>query len=181
MYISKTKNYSILPLSEVKEDLRVVLTDTTYDAELNRLIKSSIAAIEKRISGDLVLTTNFLEDYNFCGYCYQVNEPNIIVSAITITNNIDTTPTSYSINPSGYSIQKYNQYTLIKFKQSITAQKMNITYNSGYAVLPDDLKRAIIMLTSQYFDIDKSGYVSTNISETKAIDRLLTPYINIIY
>ncbi len=181
MYISKTKTYNIIPLSEVKEDLRVVNTDTSYDSELTRLIRSAINAIEKRIAGDLVPTINQLEDYNFCGCCYQINEPNIIVSAITISNYLDTNPVTYSIAPTAYTIQKHFQYTIIKFKQSVTAEKINIAYTSGYSALPDDLKRAVIMMTSQLFDVQKNDFVSTNLMETKAIDRLITPYINIIY
>jgi hypothetical protein len=178
MFTIKSKTYNVIPLSEVKQDLRIVATDTTYDAELTRLLRSSISAIEKRIAGDIVPTVNQLEDYNLQCSCYTVFEPGITITGITIYNDLLTSPTTSQIT--GYTIQKGNQYTLIKFANWVNAEKISIGYTSGYSSIPDDLKRAIIMLTSQYLDIDKSGYVQ-NYTETKAIERLITPYSNILY
>lgn len=182
MYISKTKTYSY-SLAEMKSDLMIHYSDETRNGEVDRFYKSAVSSIEKIIASDIVPTVNQLEDYDYSGSIYQINEPNIVISAITVTNNISTTPTSYSITSTGYTIQKYNQYTLIKFKNSFVADVINITYSSGYgaSAIPLDLKRAIVMMTAQLMDVDRQGYVSNGVVQTKAIDRLISPYINLIY
>lgn len=181
MYISKQKDYRIIPISEIKQDLRIDQNDNSYNQELQRLAQASIAAIEKRIQSDIVPTINSLEDYSFAGYQYQINEPNIILSAITYTQNLETNPITYTASNGQYTMKKFNQYTLIKFKQTFQADQINIVYTSGYNSIPDDLKRAVIMLVAQYFDVDKSGYVNNGMIESKAIDRLISPYCNYIY
>lgn len=180
MYINKIKKYNY-SLSELKQDLNIHQTDDSQNGSIDRYYKSAISHIEKRIAGDIVPTINQLEDYCFYGYCYQINEPNVLVTGVTITNNIDTIPIAYTITSTGFTIQKYNQYTLIKFKRSIQAEKININYSSGFNQVPVDLKRAIVMMTAQLFDIDRQGFISNALVETKTIDRLITPYINYIY
>ena len=178
MYISKTKTYSQLSLSELKEDLRIY--DSSFDAELTRLIKSAVAYTEKQIQSDIVTTVNNLEDYDFNGSSFKINEPNISVTSIQVTNDVYSTPFSYNLSGDSYVIEKYNQYTLINFKNSVNAERINITYTSGLSSIPEDLKRAIFIMVGWLFDQDKNGVISSGVQETKTFQRLITHYINII-
>jgi hypothetical protein len=180
MDILKSKNYSnVIPLSELKEHLHIIANDNSTDGEVLRLLKSAIATAEKQIQGDIVPTVNQLEDYCIYDSCYTITEPRISISAITVTTNIDITPIVSTITD--YRIIKGSQYTTIKFKNWISADKINIVYTSGYnSSIPDDIKLAIAMLVSRYFSVDRDGYVA-NINESRAIERLLAPYSNILY
>jgi hypothetical protein len=178
MYISKTKTYNILPLSQVKEDLRIAEDDSTFDNELSNLIKSAIAYTEKCVQSDLVPTVNVLEDYKFFGTAYRINESNITINSITVTNNIETTPVITSVSGSSYYIEKYHSFTVIKFKTGINAEKISINYSSGYSVLPEDLKRAIILYIGYLLDVDKNLTVTSNFRDSKTFDRLIAYYTN---
>jgi uncharacterized phage protein (predicted DNA packaging) len=41
------------------------------------------------------------------------------------------------------------------------------------------IKHALLILIGEFYDQDRSGYVVTNMKETKAFERLLNPYIKI--
>lgn len=175
MYTSKTKTYNNFSISELKEDLRIHSTDSTYDSELMRILKASISIAEKTISGDIVPTTNTLTDYCIYGCYYQINEPNITISSITQTNQA-----GVQSSVTGYTVYKFSSYTLLKFT-SLNAETLNIVYTSGYSVLPDDLKRAIVIKAGELFDIEKNGYVQSNMKESKAFMRIISPYTNMVY
>jgi hypothetical protein len=178
MFVTKTKNYSKISLDELKEDLRIDVSDDSYDSELLRLIKTAVGIAEKAISGDIVPTTNNLEDYLFCGSWYKIDDINISISSVQYTNNILTTPISGTVT--GYSVLKFHNYALLKFFQPFTAEKLNIVYTSGYAnEIPADLRKAVIIKIAELFDVDKTGYVSNTLYSTKAFDRLIAPHINL--
>jgi Tfp pilus assembly protein PilW len=179
MHIDKNINYSnILPLSELKADLNIVANDTSYDAQLNRFLKAATQHIYNQIQADILPTQNVLEDYCFYGSYYTINEGKVAISSVTITNNITTNPVTSVI--SGYTLQKGEQYTTIRFFNWVSAEKISIVYSSGSDEIPFAIQRAISMQTAQYFDVDRSGYVA-NVNETKAIERLIAPYRNILY
>jgi hypothetical protein len=176
MYITKTKTYSTLSISEVKENLRIHSTDSSYDSELQRLLKSAIGIAEKKISGDIVPTVNTLEDYCVYGCYYQINEPSISVSAITATN----LATGAQAQITDYIVYKFSSYTVLRFNTSISADVLTIVYRSGFSTIPDDLRTAIKLKIGELFDIEKNGYVSTNLRESKAFDRIISPYMNLV-
>lgn len=171
MYKSKTKTYSNISLDEIKEDLRIAQSDNSYNGQITRLLKSAVDIAEKFIAQDIVPTTTVQEDYNINCSWYQINVPNITVTEIL---KDDVTPIT------GYSLYKFKQYTLINFYNILTADKVKITYTSGSAVIPPSILRAISIKTAELFDADRSGYVNGAMKETKAFERLLSPYINLI-
>jgi len=179
MQITKTKSYTTVPLREIKEHLNIDDSDYQYDSQLNSIIKTVISEIEKRTTSDIVPTVNSLEDYCLVGSCYTVFEPNININSVILTNNILTTPTSAATT--NYIIKKGNQYTEILFKNSISAEKINISYNSGFSSMPSDLLHAIKIRVAYYFDADRNGTLTNNVNESKAFDRLIYAYTNLLF
>lgn len=172
MYISKNKVYNQFSIAELKNDLKIDQEDEEYTGELNRLLKTSVGVAEKYIGGDIVSTTNTLEDYYVNCSFYQINEPNITVSSVTLNDSTQVT---------GFTTLKFNQYTLIKFPVLVSADKISIVYSSGYASIPADIQRAILIKMGEFLDADKNGWISGSLKETKAFERLLNPYVNNIY
>ncbi|HYG03023.1 MAG TPA: hypothetical protein VD927_11305 [Chryseosolibacter sp.] len=170
------KDFSAFELAEIKEDLNIYSGDTSFNSQLNRCIASAVEIAEKEIGFDIALTTNRQTDYCVNGTCYTVYEPNISISGITgTTNNIQTAIT-------GFTTYKGFQYTTIKFDTSINVDELNIIYQSGYALdkVPYDIKRAISIKTAELFDVDRSGYVSNSVRESKAFKRILSHYTNLL-
>ena len=173
MYISKTKTYTnLISLTEVKQDLKIHETDDNSNAELQRLIKVALTEAEKFTSCDIVPTINTLEDYCINGCWYELPEPTISILGISAL-----TETNIMTIITGYTQYKYNNFTCLKFNQSLNAHKLVIKYSAGYSTLPDDIKHAIKLKIAEYFDIDKNGYVPNNMQKTRAFERLLSPYI----
>lgn len=170
MYSTKSKTYSQVSLSEIKEDLRIAPSDTYYDSQINRLIKSAIHIAESFIGFDIVPTTTVVYDYDFYGKSYFINQPNCNVTGVTVNDVITT----------GYTIE-YRQFgTVIKFNDCIDAKTININYRTGYNVMPYDIQRAVSIKVAELFDVDVNGYVSS-LTATNSFERILSPHKNYIY
>lgn len=174
MFIEKNKTYTALALSEVKEHLKIDDSDTSFDSELNRVIKSSILSTEKLIAGDIATSTCTLTDYCVYSNWYRIEEPSISITSISATTSTGDVSTI-----SGYTIYKYSSYTLIKFDTSVNAETLVINYTSGMATIPEDLKSALLIKIGMLFDIEKSGYVGNSIRETQAYNRIISSYMNL--
>lgn len=173
MYISKNKTYTnLISLTEVKQDLKIHESDDNSNAELQRLIKVALTEAEKFTSCDIVPTVNTLEDYCIYGCWYEIPHPSITISGVTAV-----TETNIATVTTAYTKYNYNNFTRIKFSNSLNAHRLHIMYSTGYSTLPDDIKHAVKLKMGEYFDIDKNGYVPNNIQKSKAFERLLSPYI----
>jgi hypothetical protein len=184
MNISKTKNYNnLIPLSDIKRHLRIDESSSDYDQELRSLATVALTDVENYVQFDIVPTVSTIEDDCVFGYNYQLDEPNISLSGITAqtinsTNNqvISTTV----IDITNCRLIKGNQYTIVKFQTSIQADRFYIKYASGSTALKPNIKQAALLRIAYYFDLDKSGAVTTQIYNTKAFERLLTNESNIL-
>jgi len=168
MYSTKTKIYNI-PLSDIKEDLRIAPSDTTYDNQLNRLVKSAIHIAESYTGFDLVPTITHLYDYDFAGDTYFINQPLANVTGVTDGVNQIT----------GYTIMYKHFGTTIQFNKSIDVKQLKISYTTG-GVLPPDVQRAISIKVAELFDVDVNGYTQ-GLQATQAFERLLSTHRNYIY
>lgn len=174
MFISKVKSYNNISISEIKDALRIVNSDSTYDSELLSLIPVGVSAAEAFINRSIVYTINNIEDYNISGCYYCLSEPEIALSAITSTST-DGTVTSIAI--SGVSIYKNVNTTILKFAQSLNAHKLNIVYTSGYSTeIPAPLRRSIIIKVKEFLD-QSDTYIPSSMVNSKAFERLLSPWI----
>lgn len=175
MYINKTKIYSnLLSLNELKQHLRIDESDSSYDAEISRLIKVAISEAETFVQRDIAPTTTTIEDYKIYSSYYEVMEPNI--SLIGVTSITSTNVSTTGITPN--QVFKNLMSTFLKFDSSLNAEQLIIKYSSGFMVLPDDIKHAIKIKVTEYFDADRSGYVMNNQVNTKAFMRLLANHFN---
>jgi hypothetical protein len=170
MYVTKTKSYNQIPLSTLKEHLNIGQDDNSRDSEILRLSKTATQIAEKFIQGDIGTTQSLLEDYDFSGCYYDILEPNISVIGVTGSTVV-----------TGYSVQKFSNYTRIKFSTSVNATTLSIRFTSGYAAIPFDVQQAILLKVGELFDVDKQNVLPSNIKPSKAFERTLTPYINLLY
>lgn len=175
MHLQKTKDYSSIDLQAVKTHLQIVSGDTSYDTELEHLIKAAVNIAENYIGQSIVPTTTLLTDNCIHGIYYTVPEPDIIISGITATTEAGETKVI-----TGFKQFKYASYTLLEFKNSLNAEVLEIEYKSGYQEIPADILAALFIKIGELFDGDRSGLIPTNVRESKTFYRLLTPYLNMI-
>ena len=173
MYISKIKTYTnLIPLTEVKQDLKIHESDDSSNAEISRLTKVALMEAEKYTSMDIAPTINTLTDYCIYGCWYELPEPNVTILGISAF-----TETNVMTIVTGYSQYLFNNFTRLKFNPSINAHRLVINYSAGYATLPDDIKHAIKLKIGEYFDVEKNGYIPNTLIKSRAFERLLSPYI----
>ena len=169
MNLQKTKTYPIA-LSEIKEDLRISETDSSYDGQLSRLIKSAVHICESYLGFDVVPTSTILTEYDYSsGYKYFINQPLAVVTSIVIDGQPYT----------GYSIQFNQMNTIIVFKKSVDCKTMVVNYNTG-SIPAHDIQRAISIKVAELFDVDVNGYTA-NVSASNSFERILGGHKNFIY
>jgi hypothetical protein len=181
MFITKSnKNYSSISLNSLKEDLSISLADSTYDSQLRRYLKAAISEAENVIHDDICLTSNVLEESSyivpFSILEYDVPSVNANITGITYTYNTITTV----LMNSDYYVERYNNFTRIKFKNVIVGNKLLIYYQSGFSEIPMAVQRAISVKCGEFLDIDRNGYVTNTLIASKAFNRLLSSYTNLI-
>ena len=174
MYLTTTKTYNDISLSEIKEALRISIDDPTYDAEILTLIQAAISVIETFLGENVAYSLSTMEDYCVNGQYYRVQEPNITVTGVTVFDQVGN-----STIITGTTFYRYFNSTILKFPTSINAHRLVINYTSGYPnEIPAVLKRAMIIKIRELFD-NGDQYVSNNMTNTHAFERLLTPLINL--
>jgi hypothetical protein len=185
MIVTKTKDYSLLSTSEVKEHLAIFSGDTTYDNLITRYIQTACNEAEKYLDNDVAKTVCVLEEssyiYPFVYLCYELNETNVNITGITVTNIVGNTANTVTlVNGTDYFVEKNNNYTLIKFRNCISGNVLKIYYASGYQTeIPPSIKHAVAVRIGTYLDAERNEYVANNMTDTKAFYRLLSPYKNI--
>lgn len=174
MNIATTKTYTNVPLEELKEHLNFESSDTDYDSKLQRLIKAAVGSVEKDIGQDIAITTATLTDYCVHSSCYEIYEPGLTINSISAT-----TSTGIVTAITGYTVYNFSSYTHIKFNTSVNAETLQITYTSGMAEIPEDLKTAIFIKAGELLN-DVDGYTTNNVKETKAYRRIIAHYTNLL-
>lgn len=176
MVITKTKGsnaYNLFSLSEIKEYGGIAADDSTYDSILRRLIKTSVDECEDFIGDDIAITTSVLQVDSFLTPFffteYEVPKTNITITSITKTVNGVTS----TVSASTYSVEKYSNYTLIRFDPAVTGDVLKINYTSGYSTsVPETIKQAVAIRVFQHLDKDEKWFVN----DTKTFERLLYPF-----
>ncbi len=186
MIITKTKIYdNIFPISELKEDLNIDESDLTYNGQLKRYLRSAIDIAEQHIQDDIVQSTCVLEENsyltNFVYIDYPIYTTNVKVISIQISSGFGSGNTLTTLDPSEYAVEKFNNYTNIRFKSSLCATRMLINYTSGMPVIPESIKRAIYLKVGEMFDVDRNGYVANSQMKTNSFERMLSPFVNNLY
>src|SRR5579859_8020833 len=172
MLITKTKSYDQFAISEIKEDLNIDESDLTYNGQLKRYLRSAIDIAEQTIQDDIVPTTCILEENsyltNFVYINYPIYSTNVKVTSIQISTGFGSGNTLTTLDPSTYAIEKFNNYTNIRFKGSISGTRLLINYTSGFPIIFESVKRAIFLKVGEMFDVDRNGYTSNLVQKSNA-------------
>jgi len=185
MIITKTKTYDQFAISELKEDLNIDESDLTYNGQIKRYLKSAIDIAEQLIQDDIVPTVAVLEENSYLTNFVYINYPiyttNVRVTSIQISSGFGSGSTLTTLDPASYAVEKFNNYTNIRFKGSASGTRLLISYTSGMPVIPESIKRAIFIKVGEMFDVDRNGYVANLIQKTNAFERMLSPFVNSLY
>lgn len=173
MKVEKIKTYNNLTLEEVKQQLRI--DNNLDDTLLNSLIKIAVQIAEDYTNTDIALTTatlteNYEDSMNIDSYI--IYEPNFIeLSGVTGSTTIN-------VN----TIYHHEDYVKLEFDKSYDVESISIQYKSGYNEneMPLPIKQAIILKIGELYDVDRNGYVISNIKKTNAFELLLNRYIRMI-
>jgi hypothetical protein len=159
--------------SYIKRHFNYEMSETLDDEYVGQLLKVASAFVKGKINGDVCKTKNVLEIKDFTGDEIIINEPNFIDSSTQIINlDASTVITEYDI------WTKYTQFK-IELESPISSKTdLEVTYYTGFDQnsVPEDIKHAILMKSSQLF-ADRDG-LTYNIKENEAIDTLLNPHKN---
>ena len=173
--ISKVKSVYHIDRDQAKEHLRVEDDYKDDDRIIDRLIKAAHAIAETKIGKDIAKTTNVLTRYDFAGGIIRVNEGNLIsITAISVKET--ETPLE------NFTTYVYRDYFKIVLDDYIDTDELTITFETGFDkdLCPWDIQQAILMKIADLYDIDRASSVISNMKETGAFDRLLTPYVSLI-
>ena len=162
-YTTKRKRGSPIELSKVKQQLNIDEEDTGEDILINTLIGVAVDYVEKNANVEIRETEVTTEIYGFSSIVKLHSLPFKSIEEIkadggTIEN---------------YSIEKYNTYTNLKFRDNINCDHLVIKYLSGSEEIPETLEHAIIMYACYLFDCDRNGTSPANTTFTKTIDYLI--------
>lgn len=151
----------LLSLSDVKQDLRLSPTDTTYDAQLRRWIKAATGVIT-RICGPVAATT---ETYVFDGGGMFFVLPRrwvisitALVETIAVVNyTITEQPLGSSVNNYGYTWDRGTGKVVRRGAGGLSIpftpgmQNVACTYVAGMATIPEDIQLGAGALVRHFF------------------------------
>lgn len=145
------KDTDVIKLTEIKNFLRIDFDDD--DNLLKELLKSAIKQCELYISKSLVQKIYKFSIYNSINNnLVELPYPPIIsiesVSIIDKNNN--------SINYINYLLDTISNTIIFNVLPS-NFYRIDITYKSGYAEIPDDIKQGLLFHISKMYE-DKVGY-----------------------
>ena len=191
-------SYALLTLNDLKASLQIAFSTTTYDTGLALMINDATARIEKICQRRFKQTTYTTETYDGTGtpQLWIRNPPIISVDLITVDNETISLATDYD-DYDGYRIEPqingHKMYGMLYLSNGWDAgeQNVEITYSGGYTTIPDDIRRAAVMMIREWYNMFKNteGYKSESIKNysysfdtlpdtvKKAIDDCLAPYI----
>jgi hypothetical protein len=148
-------------LANIKEDLRLSPTDTTYDAQLRRWIKTAAGVIE-RITGPILPKT---ETYVVDGGGQFLVLPRRWVSSITsvvetiavVNYTLTEQPLGSSVNNYGYTwdravnkiVRRGAAGMAIPF--SVGVNNVSCIYVAGMTVIPEDIQLGANALVKHFF------------------------------
>lgn len=160
-----------LTLTQVKEHLRIDVTDTTDDDYLNVLIDVATDYAEKYTKRDFITRTwrtyrdcfPYVNNYNCSGYDSVFVLRKAPVQSITSVEYLDSDNNTQAFDSSNYYIPKTNRFTQIVLDKnkswpsdiSDRKQSVIITFVSGYGDadtdVPDSLKQAMLLMIANLY------------------------------
>lgn len=166
--IIKTKLTYPVTLDEAKRHLRVVERFELDDDYISRLIFAATKKAEEYIGKDISLTSNVLTIDNFCSDTLFYDEGNFYsLTSVVIDNSTNITPKKTRAFKNGFYLE---------FDTYLDTDPLIITFKTGYAVCPEDIKQAILIKIGDLYDGERSSYTFTSSRDTKAFEKMLDSY-----
>lgn len=167
----KTKSRYPVSLNEVKQHLRIDLTNNEDDNYItNFIIKSATQKAENFIDKDIAYTTNVYTINDFNGSYLKVLEGNLISldHIISDSSTLLTYETLYT-NEDNFEID---------FGSTVDSEPLILQFTSGYDPddCPEPIKQAILIECGNLFDMERSSYSLSNIKKSDVFERMLMSY-----
>lgn len=174
--ITKTKTLYPVSLDEVKQHLRIDLSNTEDDDYISKsIIKSATRKAENFIGKDIALTTVEYKVYDFCGDSLFIPEGNLISLNYVISDA--------SVAQSVSDVRAFDDRFYFELSTSLESDPIVVQFTTGYTDtddVPEEIKQAIMIECGNLFDVERSSYVSGSMRKTDAFERLLMSH-KIIY
>ena len=77
------------------------------------------------------------------------------------------------------SIDKNGFY--LEFDTYLDTDPLIVTFKTGYATCPEDIKQAILIKIGDLYDSERSSYTFTSSRDTKAFEKMLDSYKILIF
>lgn len=191
-------SYALLTLNDLKASLQIAFSTTTYDTSLALMVNEATGMIEKKCHRRFKQTTYTTETYDGTGtkQLWIRNPPIISITLITVDNETISEATDYD-DYDGYRIEpqvnghKMEGMLYLSNGWDKGEQNVEVTYSGGYTTIPDDIRRAAVMMIREWYNMYRNtqGFKSESIgkysysydalpdSVQKSIDDYLAPYI----
>jgi hypothetical protein len=151
----------LVSLADIKQDLRITPTDTTYDAQLRRWMKAAKGVVE-RVCGPVLPTT---ETYTVDGGgLFLVLPRRWVASITTVVETIATVNYTLTEQPLGFSVNNYGYTWDRKINKIVRRggggaaicfapgmQNVAVTYVAGMTVIPEDIQLGANALVKHFF------------------------------
>lgn len=151
----------MVSLADIKEDLRLNPTDTTYDAQLRRWIKTAAGVIERITGPILPKTETYVVDGGTDFFVLPhrwVQSITSIVETIGVVNyTLTEQPLGFSVNNYGYTwdravhkiVRRGAAGAAIPFAAGINS--VSCIYVAGMTVIPEDIQLGANALVKHFF------------------------------
>lgn len=155
MGIKRTVEPATSPVTttEAKTHLRVTTSD--HDTRIDQLILAATSLIENKAGASLIAQTWKL---TLDGFSSAIELPRGPVQSVTSVKYYDTAGTLQTVSSADYTLDDQSAPQRIVLNQDAswptTQDRVNaveITYVTGFATLPDDIKHAVLLLIGHWF------------------------------
>jgi len=170
--ITKTKSIYPVAVNEVKQHLRITVSEDEDDGYIgNYIIKAATRKAENFIGYDIALTSNVLTTYDFNSDEITIKEGNFV--------SLDFIISDASVSLSYDHIEESNDRFYIDFGYTIDSDPLIIQYTTGFSNpddVPEDIKQAILIECANLYDVEKSSYTQGSYKKSDIFERLLMPH-----
>jgi uncharacterized phiE125 gp8 family phage protein len=140
------------------------LPDMEDQEYVNDAIADAIDAVQNEIDGSLVTQTLAVTHFDYSAqYFYLPRGPVQSISAVT-ANGLTIASTLYALEAAGTYDYLYSKILL--------SPPIVITYVAGYTAIPNDLRRALLVQLSQFYEFRESQSPKTLTMVSNGLERI---------
>ena len=178
---TKVRSDYHIVLADAKEHLNIETSYTDDDDYITQLIKDAEEETESYIDGDIATTANTTIVYDFVGTFLRVTQAPFI--SLTSVKYLDSDDVQQTVTLADIIVRVGVQSFDITLPSSIDTKQLEVKFASGYGsgLMPNDLRRAILLKIGDYYDVQRGSMVFTTNKDSGAFERVLAPYRRITY